>query len=226
MQNSPRSQRVTLDSSSDAHKREQIEQHLLVEQLIWWEMRRRQIGRHICLHHEDIEILVDHQIESHELEVISPRGEPLGHVPDVCLLLDNGIANRLVDFLPHLAGIPASRRDVSVKCVLHGEAEFFVVRLQRRDLPNRQIIVTDHVFVQNFRIEGMILDGAKPEEHVTGVDVQAQRIDGRDCRVNANVEFKAIHQVGLVHELLHEALAARQVVKLVDFHDSDVSVGV
>ena len=59
-------------------------------------------------------------------------------------------------------------------------------------LPCRPVVIVNDVFVSVRRIERIIFLRAKPEQSVSVVDVDPQRIDGGDHRVDADVEFVTV----------------------------------
>jgi len=82
---------------------------------------------------------------------------------------------------------------MSVQGFLEGEAKIRIQPGQRWNLPGRPVVVVNDVLVSIGRVKRVILLRAESEQGVAVVDVDPQRIDGGDHRVNADVKFVAVN---------------------------------
>ena len=81
---------------------------------------------------------------------------------------------------------------MSVEGLLEGEAEIRKKSGQGRNLPGGPVVVVDDVLVAVLRIERVVLLRTKPEQRVSVVDIDPQRVDGRDHGVDTDVELVAV----------------------------------
>ena len=102
------------------------------------------------------------------------------------------IPDDVLDLVPKLLRIFSQRPDVSVESLLEREAEVGIKPGQGRDLPGGSIVVVDDILVAVFRVEGVILLRTEAEQRVAVVDVDPQRVDGRDHGVHADVELVTV----------------------------------
>ena len=98
----------------------------------------------------------------------------------------------ILDFIPKLLRVFPQRPDVSVEGLLEGEAEIRKKSGEGRNLPGGPVVVVDDVLIAVLRIERVVLLRTKPEQRVSVVDVDPQRVDGRDHGVDTDVELVAV----------------------------------